>query len=268
VDSVTDPAPWLAALRASHDRLTGIVDGLDADGLRTRSYASDWSIADVLSHLGSGAEIFLLHLNSGLSAGDSPGQADFQAIWDMWNELPPGEQAARSIAVNGSLVGRVGSLTQEEIAAFQVQMFGMTMDLAGLLRMRLSEHAVHTWDVAVAVDPAARVSPDAVELLIDGVGRMVPWMGKKAASTQVIAITTTEPRREFTLDTGGVTLTPGSVDADRAAGAPVASGSLELPAEALLRMLYGRVGAPDAASGEVRASNVDLADLRTVFPGF
>jgi uncharacterized protein (TIGR03083 family) len=261
VDSATDPGPWVRALRASHDRLTGIVSPLDAGQLRGRSYDSDWSIADVLSHLGSGAEIFLLHLNAGLSGRDPPAQASFQAIWDMWNELPPDEQAARSIAMNGSLVGLVESLRPEQAAAFRVAMFGMTMALAGLLRMRLSEHAVHTWDVAVALDPSARVSPDAVELLIDGLGPMMAWMGKKAAEPRVIAVTTTGPDRAFVLDTGGVTLTEGTP-------AGPASGSLDLTAETFLRLVYGRVGSPAAASGEVRASNVDLAGLRAVFPGF
>lgn len=263
MDSVTDPGPWIQALRASHDRLTGIVDRLDADQLRRQSYASQWSIADVLSHLGSGAEIFLLNLNSGLAEGDPPSQDDYQAIWDVWNELPPDEQAARGVAVNGSLVGRVESLSDAEVAAFRVSMFGMTMDLAGLLRMRLSEHAVHTWDVAVALDPSARVLPEAVSLLIDGVGQMMPWMGKKAASPQVIAVTTTDPGRAFTLDTGGVTLTAGAPGADTPP-----SGSLDLPAEALLRLVYGRVDESATASGEIRASNVDLAGLRAVFPGF
>jgi uncharacterized protein (TIGR03083 family) len=262
VDSATDPGPWVSALRASHDRLTGIVNPLDSGQLRARSYDSEWSIADVLSHLGSGAEIFLLNLNAGLAAGDPPPQADYQAIWDVWNELPPDEQAARGVAVNGSLVGRLESLSDAEVAAFRLPMFGMTMDLAGLLRMRLSEHAVHTWDVAVALDPSARVAPDAVSLLIDGMGNMMPWMGKKAANPQVIAVTTTDPERAFTLDTGGVTLTAGS-DPDRSP-----SGSLDLTAETLLRLVYGRVDELAAASGEVRASNVDLAGLRAVFPGF
>ena len=262
--TATDPGPWVRALRGSHDRLAGIVVGLDSDGLRTQSYASEWSIAQVLSHLGSGAEIFLLNLEAGLTGGEPPERSAYQAIWDTWNARTPDEQAAYSIAANETLVSRIESLTPEQAAAFQVAMFGMTMDLPGILRMRLSEHAVHTWDVAVALDPAARVSPDAVALLIDGMARMMPWMGKKSDSPQVIAVTTTGPEREFTLDTGGVTLAPGAPDA----GETPASGALDLTAEALLRLVYGRVGEPDVASGEVRATNVSLADLQAVFPGF
>ena len=259
--SDTDYGPWVRALRASHDKLSGIVAGLDADDLRKQSYAKDWSIAQVLSHLGSGAEIALLNLNAGLTGGDPPKQEDYQAIWDVWNARSPQDQAAESIAANEALVERIESLSQEQLDAFRAAMFGMTLDATTVMRMRLSEHAVHTWDVAVALDPSARVAPYAIDLLIDGMSPMMRWMGKQAADPQVIAITTTEPARTFTLDTGGVTMTPGTGDAE-------ASGSLDLTAEALLRLVYGRVDDSAVASGEVQASDVDLADLRVVFPGF
>ena len=44
--------------------------------------------------------------------------------------------------------------------------------------MRLSEHAVHTWDVAVSLDPAAEVAPDAVELLLVQLPMLAGWTGK------------------------------------------------------------------------------------------
>ncbi len=261
MDSATDPGPWVRAVRASHDRLGAIVASLDSAGLRKQSYDTDWSIAQVLSHLGSGAEIFQLNLHAGLTGGAMPTQEDYRAIWDVWNERSPDDQAAESIDANESLVTRIESLSPEEIAAFRVPMFGMTMDLAGLLRLRLSEHAVHTWDVAVALDPAARVSQDAVELLLPGLPQLMPWLGKKAADPAVIAVTTTDPAGTYTLDTGGVTLTPG-------AGDDPAAGSLDLTAEALLRLIYGRLDESVLAPGEVRASGVSLPGLRAVFPGF
>ena len=261
MDSATDYGSWVGALRASHDKLAGLVAGLDADELREKSYAKEWSIAQVLTHLGSGAEIFLLNLDAGLTGGQPPKPEDYQAIWDVWNARSPEEQAAQSTAANEAAVARVESLSAGQLDAFRVAMFGMNLDAATVLRMRLSEHAVHTWDVAVALDPAARVAPYAVDLLIDGMGQMMPWMGKKAADPAVIAITTTAPARVFTLDTGGVTMTP-------QAGGAAASGTLDLTAEALLRLVYGRLDDSAIASGEVRASNVRLTDLQAVFPGF
>ena len=256
--TVTDATPWLRAVRASHDRLAGIVAGLDADGLRQQSYDTEWPIAAVLSHLGSGAEIFSLYIAAGAEGGEPPTQDDFRPIWDTWNARSPEEQAARSVEANEALVRRLESLTPAQRDAFTVTMFGtLTMDLAGVLGMRLSEHAVHTWDIAVALDPAAQVAPDAVDLLIDQLPRMTGFLGKQAPAPVAVAVTTTGPERSLTLDTGGVTLGPaGAEDA--------ATASLALPAEALLRLVYGRL---DDAT-ELTASGVTLAELKSVFPGF
>lgn len=256
--AISDATSWVRAVRASHDRLAGLVAGLDGDGLRAQSYDTEWSIADVLSHLGSGAEIFALTLTAGLTGGEGPGLDQCKPIWDTWNARSPEEQAEQSVAVNEALVARIEALTPEERAKFHVSMFGrIPMDLAGVLGMRLSEHAVHTWDIAVTLDPAAEVAADAVDLLIDRLGMMAGFMGKKAPAPVVVAVTTTSPDRSFSLDTGGVTLAPAGVN-----DAPTAS--LSLPAEAFLRLVYGRLDdAPDA-----QASGVTLPELKSVFPGF
>ena len=70
--TATDPTTWVRAVRASHDRLAGLVAGLNADDLRAPSYDTDWSVADVLSHLGSGAEITALSLEAGERAPRRP----------------------------------------------------------------------------------------------------------------------------------------------------------------------------------------------------
>jgi uncharacterized protein (TIGR03083 family) len=257
VANVTDATPWVRAVRASHDRLAGLVAGLDGDGLRGQSYDTEWSIADVLSHLGSGAEINALYVEAGANGGEPPSREAFPGIWDKWNARSPEEQAARSVEANEALVARIESLTPEQRAGFQVAMFGpVPMDLAGFLGMRLSEHALHSWDVAVALDPAARVAPDAAELLIDVAPRMAGFIGKKAPTPRTIAVTVTDPERAFTLDTGGVSVLP--------AGADSTTASLTLPAEAFIRLLAGRL---DDAT-DLEASGVTLAELKSVFPGF
>jgi hypothetical protein len=47
----------ITALRSEHDTLAGLVPTLTDDQLATTSGAADWSVAQVLSHLSSGAEI-------------------------------------------------------------------------------------------------------------------------------------------------------------------------------------------------------------------
>jgi uncharacterized protein (TIGR03083 family) len=254
----SDATPWVRSLRASHDRLAGIVAGLDGAGLRAQSYDTEWSVADVLSHLGSGAEIFSLYIEAGVAGGDPPAPEDFKPIWETWNARSPEDQAAQSVAVNEALVARAESLTPEQRAAFQVLMFGrMPMDLVGVLGMRLSEHALHTWDVAVVLDPSAKVAADAVDLLVDRLPTMVGFLGKQAPAPVAVAVATTSPERAFTLDTGGVTLAP-------AGAADTPTASLALPAESLLRLVYGRLD--DA--GDLRASGVTSTELKSVFPGF
>ena len=207
--NASDPTPWVSAVRASHDRLSAIVAGLDADGLRKQSYAKEWTIADALSHLGSGAEIFSAVIEAALSGAESPTLDAFQPIWDTWNARTPEEQAAQCTAANEALVARVEGLSPAERESFTVVMFGrMTLDLAGVLGMRLSEHAVHAWDVEVALDPTARIAPDAVGLLAVRLPMMIGFMGKQQEPPTTVAVTTTNPAMTFTLDTGGVTLTP------------------------------------------------------------
>ena len=129
-------------------------------------------------------------------------------------------------------------------------------DLAGFLGMRLSEHAVHTWDVAVALDPNARIAPESVGLLAVRLPTMAPFMGKKQEEASVVEVSTTDPAVTFTLDTGGVALTPGSTGA---------TASLALPAEAFVRLVYGRLN--DDAD-VTSAAGVTVAELQAVFPGF
>jgi hypothetical protein len=58
----SDPRALIGVLRNSHERLAGLVTPLTPDQLRAQSYDTEWTIAQVLSHLGSGAEIATLSL--------------------------------------------------------------------------------------------------------------------------------------------------------------------------------------------------------------
>jgi uncharacterized protein (TIGR03083 family) len=253
------PQAWIDALRHSHDALRAVVEPMDEAGLQRPSYASDWSIAQVLSHLGSGAEIFGLFLDAGLSGAEPPGGDMFQPIWQAWNERSPQAQATDALAADEVLVKRLESLDAGERDRVRLKLFGMDLDLTGLTRMRLGEHAVHSWDVAVALDPAAIVAADAVSLLIDALGLVAGRSGKPTGRPLTVHVTTTSPDREFTIEASdSVRLEPG-----RAASGPP---SLRLPAEALIRLVYGRLD--PAHTPAVEASEVDLDELRQIFPGF
>ena len=71
----------LDALRASVARLRRIVESLDGSGLRARAYPEKWTVADVLSNVGSGGVIQKARLDAALEGRDLAD--DFaQPIWD------------------------------------------------------------------------------------------------------------------------------------------------------------------------------------------
>ena len=212
----------------------------------------------MLSHLGSQAEIFGLWLDASLKGEEPPSREVFGPISDSWNARSPEVQASDALHVDEVGIERMESLDADQLARLHLNLFGMDLDAAGLARIRVGEHAVHTWDVAVALDPAATVAPDAVGLLVDTIGQFVARAAKPDGVQRRLRVSTTDPERDFILSTGeSVTLTP----ADGEEGLP----ELRLPAEALIRLVYGRLD--PAHTPPVHASDVDLDELRAIFPG-
>ena len=110
----TSPDPWIGALRHSHDRLQALFEPLGLSQLEQRSYASEWSIAQVLSHLGSGAEIFGAFLEAGLTGQDPPGSDSFVPIWNAWNAKDPQAQSADGLRADEATLERFESLDPEQ----------------------------------------------------------------------------------------------------------------------------------------------------------
>ena len=137
------------------------------------------------------------------------------------------------------------------------------MDSSTYARMRVSEHAIHTWDVVVALDPAATVAPDAVTLLIDTLDQLAARSGKPDGKQRKVRVSTTDPERQFTLETGeAVTLTP----ADGESTPELGLSELRMPAEAFVRLIYGRMD--EAHTPPVESAAVELDELRQIFPGY
>jgi hypothetical protein len=134
----------------------------------------------------------------------------------------------------------------------------MSLDLVGYLGMRLNEHALHTWDVEVSVDPGATVPSDAAALIVDTLPLIAGFSGKPDGVDREITIQTIDPAHGFVLKIGAerVTLDP---------AAAAASADLTLPTEALARLIYGRLDAGHTPAGVDEAV---VASLRPIFPGF
>jgi uncharacterized protein (TIGR03083 family) len=250
----------IAALRTSHDHLAGLVADLGEADLRAPSYDDEWSIGQVLSHLGSQSEIFELFLEAAVAGRPAPGGDVFPPIWEVWNAKPPLEWRDDWRAASERHVASIEALTDDEIERFSLEFFGRTLDLVGFLRMRLSEQAVHAWDVEVMGDPAAEVSPSAVPLLVDHLDFVVGRASDGSGGPYRVRVGTRHPVRDLVVEVGDpVVVRTAEVDDSY-------DGSVDLPAEAFLRLVYGRLDVdhtPDHSESGTRG----LADLRLVFPG-
>jgi uncharacterized protein (TIGR03083 family) len=248
----------IEALRASHDRLRAVVEPLTGEQVRAGGYPSEWSVAQVLSHLGSGAEINGLIFDAGVNGAEAPKQEAFQAIWAVWDAKSPDEQAADALKADALLVEKVEALDADQRASISFAVWSGPTDAGGFAASRLSEHAVHVWDVEVVFDPSATVLPEAVGIVLDVAKGLVGFTGKPGPAGR-IHVTTTGPDREYALVLGEkVALEPW-------AGGE-STGQLALPAEALLRLVYGRLDPEHTPP--VTADGVELDALRAVFPGF
>jgi uncharacterized protein (TIGR03083 family) len=247
--------PTLAALvdvlGTSVERLAALVEPLTPAQLRQQAYPTEWTVADVLSHLGSGAVLTRLRFE-----GDT--NVDPQPIWDEWNAKDPDAQAADALEADAALQRRLTQLTADDAATLRFAMGPMELDLVTFLGLRLNEHSLHTWDIAVTFDPSATVPADEAALVVDTLGMMARFAGKPTGADRDITLRTTAPARQFQigLRPDGVALAPHD---------QVDEPDLELPTDALVRLVFGRL---DPDHSPVVANQTDLDELRRAFPGF
>jgi uncharacterized protein (TIGR03083 family) len=244
----------LTALEASVVRLRDLVGSFGPDERRAQAYPSEWTVAEVIAHLGSGAEIAILRIDEAF--GGPPG--DPEPIWNAWNAKDPDAKAADALGADRALIDRLHGLTAEERDAFTMSMGPMNLDFQTFARLRLNEHVLHSWDVAVTFEPAAALADDAVPLILETLPMIAGFAGKPTGATRQLRVATTEPDRRFIIDlrSDGVSLAPSTGREQPHLG---------LPAEALIRLVYGRLDKDHTPS--VTGAADDLEELRRAFPG-
>jgi len=277
---VTDVSVWLDVLAGSHDRLSDLVCELDDEALRGRSYCDDWTIAQVLSHIGSGAEILGKAVDAIVAGEDPPSRDTFPEIWARWNVMGPREVVEAALSSDGELVEDLEHLG-DRLEDFEFPLFGgaVRVDAIGLVWVRLSEHALHTWDVAVALDPRALVDHDAVTLLFERLAPAVARLSNPELADVArpfgVRVVTSDPDLRLDLEVGDAVKMaraegpdgPDGADGPHGASDGAGGSVLHLPAEAFLRLLYGRLD-PAHTPGVDALEQSTLDTLRKVFPGF
>jgi uncharacterized protein (TIGR03083 family) len=260
----------IAALRSHHEDLAARVRGFDDDDLARESGASEWPVAQVLSHLGGGAEITLAGLQATAAGGERPGRDFNGAVWDRWNAMTPQEQAEEFLAANEALVSAFANLDSSARRDIRIDLgfLPFPADLALFSGMRLNEAALHGRDVRVAFDTDAALPASEAAIALDLLTGPLSFLLGFQAKTDIldgrqvtVRVVTTNPDRVH-----GLILRDKAELGDETENADAV---LTTPAEAFVRLLAGRLGpahTPDAVT--LTGDSVTLDQLRTVFPGY
>lgn len=254
----------IAALRSGSDTLAGLVPKLTDDELARQSGAAEWDISQVLSHLGSSAEINQAIIQAALDGKPAPSRDFNQPVWDRWNAMGRRERADQFLRANATLTGLFESLAARDDLRIDTGFLPAPIDVATAARFRLTELALHSWDVHVGFDERATLAQDATDVLAGWIGDLARMTGKPeplAGQRAVIRVEATGPDLTRALRLGDRI----SVDADIPAQP---DGTLDLPAESWVRLVTGRLRPEHTPAAVTATGPADLNLLRRVFPGF
>ncbi|WP_066360986.1 maleylpyruvate isomerase family mycothiol-dependent enzyme [Herbidospora mongoliensis] len=259
---MTDQATKI--LRSTYDELAAQVRAFAPEDLVRQSGAADWDVSQVLSHLGSGAEINLLALEGALNGTGAPEGDAIRAIWARWDAMSPVERANAFLDANENHIGRLEGLDPETRETLRIALWfpSEPLDAEAFAGFRLTELALHAWDVQVAFDPGAVLREDAADLLLDRVAGLLAWAGKgdRLGREATLALHVTAPERSFGVAIGEkVEIVDVPAEPD---------GVLTAPAEWWLRLATGRHAAEYTPPVVELTGSVTLDELRAVFPGF
>ncbi len=247
----------LKALHASVAHLSDVIEKLDPEDYTKQAYPAKWTIADTMSHVGSGAVIMSQNFDN-VVAGNEADPNFNQSVWDEWNAKEPSAQVADALVADGALLDRLQMLDGEGRDAFEFSMGPMKLDFNGFVGLRLQEQVLHTWDIEVTTNATATLPDDAAAVALDNLAIFVGFSGKASGEVKDVHIKTVDPERAFVLRFAetSLSLAPnehgGNVD-------------LELPAESFVRLVSGRLDPQHTPHG---LSNPLLDELRQAFPGY
>jgi uncharacterized protein (TIGR03083 family) len=252
----------IAALRTNHDQLAELVSGAGPDDLKKTSGASEWTVADVLSHLGSGSELFLVRLQAAVD-GVPVGEVDNQAVWDRWNAMSPEEQASGFVESEEALVAVLESLDADQRRELNVDLgfLPAPAEMGVFVGMRLIEVANHAWDARAGLDSAAELETSSATLALESLADELAFMLGFSTKPDVLSSPVVLAVDGFALRIDDhVSVVPGSVDG--------ATATFVGPLGSLVRLLSGRLR-PEVTPDSVEVTgNVTLEELRKVFPGY
>ena len=258
----------LALMERVHARLTERARALSSEERARQSFCREWSVAEVYSHLGSGAQIGTQVLEPARSGGGSP---DPWKVWEVWNAKSPTDMVDDFARADRTYLDALGGAVEASEAGegVVIPIDGRPWPLVVALTARLVELALHEWDVAVVDDPSAEVDADSAAWLLAAFPLDVAAQGAAAdvasrLGSATLAIEIADPKDRLRLD-----VTDGRVRLQRVPAGGDWDGVLALPhAASWVRLISGR-WRPQLDDRLARTSGrVPPAVLTELFPGF
>jgi uncharacterized protein (TIGR03083 family) len=264
--ALDDPDFMIATLAASRDYLDRLTAELDHDALTAPTQLPGWTVAQVLSHLGSGAEIGGNILRRALQgASDTVDRDTMTGIWDRWNAMNPAQQHRSRHEYDAQHQQILDGLDTSQRRRLLVPYFVGPLTVAEYAGYRLSEHAVHAWDAAVALDPGALIEAGAAAVLWARLSRIASRFHnaniRHAIAPIDVALLPDDDAPASTLEIrpDGVTLIPAESGTAQVRG----------PVESLVRLVYGRLDPNRRPHDHLDiCGELSLGTLTTLFPGY
>ena len=256
----------IALVQSESERLSQYFQTLSADQWSTQSACDAWENHDVVAHLCMAIDLFSANISRGAQGDSAPPEGAPPA--------GPDALAARMAANAQRAVATRQELGDQLLPHFASQCGRLAEALSGLspedwdkpcyhpaaiisvgayVDLRLTEMAVHEWDIRSRIQPSAQVSSDALPAVFDLLPKFV--VGRLYRPGQSITETTVFRFNLTGLVAGAYDITVGD-GATRmaAAGAEPAAVTVGCDAETFALLAYGRLGLHEAiSSGQISA---------------
>jgi uncharacterized protein (TIGR03083 family) len=259
----------VAAVRDEFETLDRYLGALAPGRWRGPTACTEWDLTKLVSHLGSGAVLMLRMVRSGLESTPPQTQEERQQVWGHFDSLAPEPLYREFQQANTDALTYLDQLPADQRER-RIPSFLGEVPTAVLLRARLAEISLHSWDARVALDPTARLLFGSVGPLVD---QTLTFMGRRSAEQARAELAGTV----FELDLEGrnrrrvalVIKQDGVSVADP--GQSEARATLWLTSEAFVRLGAGRFPLETAErNGEVAMDGDPQAaqKLNALFPGY
>ncbi len=257
------------AVKREYQTLVQDVESHPASYVEQDSFCSNWKNYQVISHLGSGAEIFQKSLETALDGNEALSPEGRQAIWGYFDGLAPQDVYPQFKDRTEKLIAYLEALPESKHNEI-IPTFAGNLPLPKALLTRLNEMSLHVWDIRVKSDPSLKLEDNAAALLLPMVVDRLPNRAKRDGLDELrgrpVAFDINGPAsRQFTLNPGGEQAT---VEGGLPSGALF---TVKMPAEAFERLVAGREPidkAVAAGTAQVSGDTASMGSLSKIFPGY